>query len=467
MLVLTLCLYAYLGRYGRYVADDYSLKNDLNARGYLASQIWEYLHWTGRFTYIAALDAALLLNEVFARLLPGILLVLWVTAIAAAVKVLIPTISWAARLGLASGVAFITLHITPSPFLSLYWMTGSLEYTAPLILGAVFVAIAASRCEASRLRIVAAGLVAFLAGGFNETYAFAQLILLVFMLIATLIAAWPSLHRSRSIMVSGCVGSVVSLALLAAAPGNGVRFGVITQIIGTRPTFVELPGVTIGFAVEFFNNVFVAHWGALLAVGGLAGLVAARTPSTSGTSPSRGILLLPFVVVAAIVAIVGSFAPTAYVVGRIAPIYGQIVPVFVGVCTVAVVGWACGKYVHAVFARYVDERRVNPKRRSMTSAIASVAVACLVATVPIHSAATIWEGRGALNWYAATKDAQATLARAAAAAGKSTVTVPSTSATNLGVFSHPSTEEMLPDPKWWINAAEAKYYGVGSISAQG
>jgi hypothetical protein len=103
----------------------------------------------------------------------------------------------------------------------------------------------------------------------------------------------------------------------------------------------------------------------------------------------------------------------------------------------------------------------------MTSAIASVALACLIAAIPIHSAVTIWEETGALNFYAATKDAQAALARAAAAAGRSSVTVPISATINLGVFSHPSTEEMLPDPKWWINVGEATYYGVGSISAQG
>jgi len=91
-----------------------------------------------------------------------------------------------------------------------------------------------------------------------------------------------------------------------------------------------------------------------------------------------------------------------------------------------------------------------------------------VATIPIHNAISIWEDRGALNAYAATKDTQAALAHAAGAAGKPSVTVPSTNViAHLGVFSHSSYEEMLPDPKWWINAGEATYYGVGSIRAQG
>src|ERR1700674_2010279 len=39
VLVVTLSLYAYLGRYTRYVADDYTLSNGLHARGYWTSQI--------------------------------------------------------------------------------------------------------------------------------------------------------------------------------------------------------------------------------------------------------------------------------------------------------------------------------------------------------------------------------------------------------------------------------------------
>ncbi len=175
VLVLTVALYAYLGRYTRYAADDFTLSNNLHARGFWAEQVWEYLHWTGRFAYIALMDVALLLGEAFTLLLPGLIVVTWVVAIAAAVKMVIPTVSRVACLGLAAGIVFTTLHLTPSPFLSLYWSAGSLEYTVPLLLGTVLVALLASRREAGRLRIIAAGVIAFVAGGFNEAYAFCQL----------------------------------------------------------------------------------------------------------------------------------------------------------------------------------------------------------------------------------------------------------------------------------------------------
>ncbi len=468
LFVVTVSVYAYLGRFTRYVADDYTLKNDLRARGFGASQTWEYLHWTGRFASIAAIDAGLLLNEIFARLLPAILLVLWVVALSVAVKALIPAIGRLTRVTVALAIVMTTLDITPSPFLSLYWMTGSLAYIAPLLLGAFFVALVASRRGSRALRIAAAGLLTFLAGGFNEGYAVAQLSVLIVTLLATWLLPWPGVRRLQTVIVSGCVGSVLSLVILVAAPGNGVRFSVITEIIGTRPSFIALPGVTIGFALQFLNDVFVANWGDLLAVGALVALLAARTPAREPASARRGLFLVLFVVVCALVAIAGSFAPAAYVEARMTPIYGQIVPVFIGICLVAVVGWGCGRYVQSSFGQFFHDETRSLRWRSIAVATAAVGISCLAAVIPVHRLISIWGDRSGISMYAAVKDDQAALAQAAAASGAQSVVVPSTSAiANLGVFSHPSSEEMLPDPNWWINRGEAAYYGAGSISARG
>jgi hypothetical protein len=467
VLVLTVAAYAYLGRFTRYVADDYTRKNDLRVRGFWASQVWEYLHWTGRFVSIAVIDAGLLLNEVFVRLLPGLLLLLWVVAICAAAKALVPTIGLVGRITLALAVVVTTVEITPNPFLSLYWMSGSLAYIPCLLLGTVFVALAASRHPPSGIRFAAAGLLTLLAGGFNEGYAIAQLTLLLLALAATWVTALPALRRSRCLLVSGCAGSVLSLAVLGAAPGNGVRFGVITEIIGARPSLLALPGVTIGFAAQFLNEVFVARWLAVLAAGAMVALVAARTPATSTTSARRGFLMVAFAVFAALIALVGSFVSTAYVEARITPIYAQIVPVFIGVCAVAIVGWGCGRYVGSWCARVSRDAGSGARWRSVAMASSVVAIAGLAAAVPVQSVIGIWDDRGAFSAYAAVKDTEAALAQSAGLAGRASVVVPATSAiSNLGIFSHSGFEEMIADPAWWINKGEATYYGVGSISAQ-
>jgi hypothetical protein len=468
VLLATVAVYASLGRFTRYVADDYTLKDGLRVRGFWASQVWEYFHWTGRFAYIAAIDAGLLLDEFFVRLLPGLLLLLWVVAISAAVKGLTPAISVLGRLTLALALVFTTIDLTPNPFLSLYWMSGSLAYIAPLLLGTSFVALASSAHAPTTGRIAAAGVVTFLAGGFNEGYAAAQLTLLVLALLVTRFDAWPRLRRARRLLVSGSAGSVVSLIILGAAPGNGIRFNVITEIIGARPSLVALPGVTIGFALQFLNDVFLARWWAVLAVGAMIALVAARTPATTSMSARRCLVLVVVVVSAALLALVGSFASTAYVEARITPVYAQIVPVFIGVSAVAVVGWACGRCLQSTFDRRFADQTERATWRSVVLAASALVVVCLAAAVPVQTLAGIWAGGGAFSRYAAVKDAQERVARAGAAGRDASVIVPSTSAIpNLGVFSHPGYEEMVRDPAWWINKGEAAYYGVGSISAQG
>jgi Family of unknown function (DUF6056) len=467
VLILTLALYAYLGRFARYLADDYAEKVALAVRGYWAQQVAEYQRQGGRFSAGAAMDAAALLNEFFVRLLPGLLLLLWVVAVTAAVKSIVPSIGRLASVTLALGIVFITLHITPSPFLSLYWMTASLIYIPPLVLGTAFVALVASRREPRWTRILAVGFVAFVAGGFNETYAGLQLIIIGSALLATQVAVWPGLRRSRGLLISGCLGTLASLIALGIAPGNAVRFRLTTGLLITpRPSFAQLPGVTIHFATQFFNNVFFARWGALLTVGALAALVGARINSTIRMSGSRGLLLVSYVAAVAIIAMVASFAPTAYVESLMQPSYGQITPVFIGVCAVAVAGWSVGRYVRSLFGRYVDDGRISQKWRPRTVAIATVVTSCLVAATPVKSMITIWGERGAFHAYAATKDAQAALARAAGAGGKPTVTVPPIPA-NLGLFSHLNNYEMSSDPSWWINRDEATYYGVGSITVHG
>jgi hypothetical protein len=467
VLILALALYAYLGRYARYLADDYATKVALGVRSFWAQQVAEYQRAGGRFAAEAAVDGAGLLNEFFVRLLPGLLLVLWVAAIAIAVKAVLPSIGRLASLIIAMGIVFTTLHITPSPFESLYWMTASLIYISPLILGTVFVALAASRHEPRRTTILAAGVVAFVAGGFNETYAALQLLMIGAALLATMVAVWPGLRRSRPLLISGCLGTLASLIAVGIAPGNAVRFRVVTGLLGTpRPSFVQLPGVAINFAMQFFNSVFFARWGALVTVGALVALISARTNPTVRMSARRGLPLVAYVAAVAIIAMVASFVPYAYVTGLMEGIYAQITPVFIGVCAVAVVGWSVGRYMRSLFGRQFATGRISQKWRPRIVAIAAVVTSCIVAATPVKSMATIWGERGAFHAYAATKDAQAALALAAATAGRPSVAVPPIPA-NLGLFSHQTILEMTSDPNWWINRDEAIYYGVGSITVHG
>ncbi len=467
VLIVTVAQYAYVGRFARYLADDYANKISVSVRGYWAQQVAEYLQHGGRFSSGAATDAVALLSEFFVQVLPGLLLLVWVVAIMAAVRSLIPSISRLASVTVAFGVVFITLHITPNPFLSLYWMTGSLTYVLPLVLGTALVAMIASRRALDWTTILAVGVLAFVAGGFNETYAGVQLIAIGSALLGSLVAVWHVSRRSRTLLISGCLGTLGALVVIVLSPGNVLRFRETTALLLTpRPSLAQLPSVTFDYAMQFLKSAFVANWGSLLTVGALLALIGGRTATSIRVSRNHGLLLVFFVAAVAMIAVVASFAPTAYVESLIQPSYGQITPAFIGVCAVAVAGWSLGRYLRAFLVNRIEEGRIIQKWRPRIVGIATVVTSCLVAAIPAKSSITIWNERGALHAYAATKDAQAALAQLARQAGKPTVAVPPIPA-NLGLFSHLNNYELSPDPSWWINRDEARYYGVGSIRVRG
>jgi Family of unknown function (DUF6056) len=468
--IVTLCgaiaIYAYIGRYTRYVADDYAMQIALRVRGYWATQVAEYARNGGRFSATALIGAGSLLNELFVEVLPGLLLLGWVVLGALAVRRSIPSAAWAACVALAAVVVVTTVAIMPSPFLSLYWMTGSLTYTVPLLLGTGLVLLVVPRAPPGRLRLAAVGGMAFIGGGFNETYGTAQLLAFVLLFVATITTGGSTVRRCRGVAVSGIIGAASALAVVAAAPGNVIRFRAITNAgIGARPTILTLPGYTLGKALEFFNNVFISHWFAAAAVAVLAGVIAARSPSDTEGRPRLWTSAM-YVAATAVVVIVVSLAPAAWVEATLAQPYAQIVPTYAGICGIAALGFIVGRSVRHAFDDQVVTRGVSPRSRSFVVAVSSLVAATVVMVTPIANAISMWGSRPALQDYAATKDAQAHLARAAAAAGQPSVVVPSASAIRgLGVFYDADNEELVADPRYWVNVDEALYYRVGSVVA--
>ena len=97
-------------------------------------------------------------------------------------------------------------------------MTGSLTYVLPLVLGTALVAIITSRRALDWTTILAVGVLAFVAGGFNETYAGVQLIAIGSALLGSLVAVWHVSRRSRTLLISGCLGTFGALLAICFLP---------------------------------------------------------------------------------------------------------------------------------------------------------------------------------------------------------------------------------------------------------
>jgi hypothetical protein len=150
VLSLVLAAYMLLGIFTRPLADDYAAALGVRELGFWAEQIAHYQQWSGRFASQAAVTAAASLNDAFPRALPAILITCWIAVLMLALKQLLPRLHRIVRLLLALEIVYTTVHLTPSPFLSIYWMTGSLTYVLPLILTTALLAIVLRRKATGR-----------------------------------------------------------------------------------------------------------------------------------------------------------------------------------------------------------------------------------------------------------------------------------------------------------------------------
>src|SRR5260370_41099827 len=74
-----LLVFAYLGHFTRYMADDYCYAAGFRASGFIKPQIDSYLHWTGRFSFAFVLGIATLIGPAIGSTLPLLALLCWLS----------------------------------------------------------------------------------------------------------------------------------------------------------------------------------------------------------------------------------------------------------------------------------------------------------------------------------------------------------------------------------------------------
>jgi uncharacterized protein DUF6056 len=466
-LSLVLAAYMLLGIFTRHVADDYAAALAVRERGFWAEQIAYYQQWSGRFTSEAAVTATASLNEAFTRALPAILIACWIAVLMLALKQILPRLHRIARLLVALEIIYTTVHLTPSPFLSIYWMTGSLNYVLPLILATALLAIVVKREATLRGRgsaiAVGAGIVAFVAGGTSETYVAGQTVALG---LAVAIAATPistAFRRRLPVLAGGLGGSLLAFGVLAAAPGNAIRSARILPS-GGRPSLLELARLTIHYTRVFFDALVPAHWPALVAVAILAALLGAQ--STPRPSIRPAVIAAGAVTIGALIIIACAIAPAVYEERNLTPVYGQIMLLYVCVCALAAVAWIGGQTSRTLVERLMTSGDSSGQVRGVAIAAAALFAGAVLVIGPISTTISIAREVPAIRTYAVAKDAQAAAAETARADGIASVVVPALpDVTHLGLFSHGPLGDLTSDPTFWINHDEAVYFGVRTMSS--
>ncbi len=294
-----LAVLCYRGIYIRWFADDYWTAGITATHGFWGGQALWYRIWSGRyvFTFVQTL-----LISMGPR--ASIFLVTIATlGMAAALRA---RLRWPLALVMAYAILLGTSDVPQS----LLWQTGLLSYTIPLAVFVWWLGNAAGREELRWFDFV----VPVATGGCSETGVLAQIVV-----CAIAFAAWR-----RKPMLGALFGSLISLIIIAAAPGNLVRKAAYPAM----PPLLHVLEATASDAGAFLANTFAGSGIALLVVFLAAALFAPRV--------SRRLTIVA--VLCAIVCVLVTFAPAQAILLTALPLRARIVPYAFVVAAVAAAG---------------------------------------------------------------------------------------------------------------------------------
>ncbi len=445
-LILALLPFAYTGWFARYQADDYCSAQLLRSEGYWGAQWSSYTGWSNRFATMLVTGLIDPLDVLGMQILPALLTAGLVAAAALLLRLRALTgapLPNPSLLALAAGGVFFGLYTLPSRFQSLYWRSGSLTYTLPVIALLLLLAVLLARREGRTpwYQLALTGLLAFIAAGFSETNAALQTAVIALGLAAVLWcgrkAARTGLYRAA--WIAALIGTLLALAVMALAPGNAVRMSQMPE----PPAFLPWLTTSLRFGWDFLKNNTAAYilprLASLLFGAALAALFDWRSLKTGRIA---GLLLAvpPAVYLLAVACCAPSvYAQSAYPEDR----------ALTGANFVLTAGLMLeGALLGALVRRWLANLRLIP-----------LAGALALAGLSAYALYGGWQALGGAaeeRARAAAWDARAAQIAGLRAVGQTRVEV--NALDSIG-----SIAELSSDPQGWVNGCAAGYYGVEQI----
>jgi hypothetical protein len=277
-MLAALSLYAYLGTFTRYMADDYCSAAALRTEGFWGAQSYWWQNWSGRYSFSFLVSLVESLGLKIVPVLPALAIALWLFSLVWACLPLLRKLNVshavAGALFLASVILWSTYRSVDDYPQVVFWQTGILTYPVSIMLFFLGFGFAIRRTsQPGKIQWWEMALwlfFAFIAGGFSETGVVLQITLLAVLLLAVI----PPNNDHKGIwipiLLAALIGSILSLLAIALAPGNSVRSAgfqdippLFQSISGSLfETFVFLPGLarshTTGFVFCLLAGVFFA-----------------------------------------------------------------------------------------------------------------------------------------------------------------------------------------------------------------
>ena len=273
---------AYVGRFSRYLADDFCTLGSLRQLGFWGSQAYWYIHWSGRFSFTFLVNVAEWMGPQIVPILPALGVILWSLGVALVFRTWLAgrPVYWLAGVAFGLVVIYETIAGTPNLYQSVFWQTGLLTYVVPLILMSFFAAWVLRQVLANRSTLPILGLAAgwaFVSVGFSETVGsvIVSALLGALILVSLLMRSNPAQPSCLRLLAAGLLGGLLGMVVVAVAPGNAVRQSLLAPstnwLVWLNETFhnayvfsvktyrADPVRVALGLLLPFFGSLTLAR----------------------------------------------------------------------------------------------------------------------------------------------------------------------------------------------------------------
>jgi hypothetical protein len=463
---IALILYAYLGIFSRYYADDFCISGGFTAAGFWRSQIALYTGWSPGFTGTFIQISSEYFGRSAIQAWAALTIVLWTMAltwaIAQAVRVTRLKMPTALALLLAEALVFFTILEAPQQYQVLYWRIGLVAYTLPLVFLAFLIGLIFNRLrKADAVRLswggsAACAALAFFAGGSSITYVVLQtgLLALAFIVIWLLIRP-PFRRKIRMLVGAALVGSLLALLAVTLAPGNAVRLAAMPA----RPhlfSFIRMAFtnsmifIYISMKDNAFQNILAVLMPMLITY-----VLYAHDKSLPKLRPSSLTLALFLIPVFSSLLVLAVCAPSAYAEfsypeGRVL-IEARFVMVFMMIAEGGLIGMSLSQ-----FHLWANE----PAPFYLQLILAAVFL--VVILYPLYDARKTYLEIPFYRQRAATWDVHDAIIRASLQQGILDVNIKDSQASSFDAFS--GLSDLTSDPGNWVNQCAANFYGLHHLT---